>query len=71
MNVEEILASAGVSAGIYGVYKIAVRLYNKYYINSECNHPTEHTTDIVVHISDVEPHEEKKEPHQEVEMNRV
>lgn len=69
VSIEEIFASAGVSVGVYGVYKIAVRLYNKYYINSECNHPTEHTTDIVVHISDVEP---KKEPHQEeVEMNRV
>lgn len=53
MNIEEILASAGVSAGAYGVYKVARRLYEKYYVNSECNHPNNHTTDIVVHISDV------------------
>ena len=53
MDVEQILASAGVSAGAYGVYRVAVRLYQKYYINSECNRPNDHTTDIVVHISDV------------------
>jgi len=69
ISIEEIFASAGVSAGVYGVYKMVVRLYNKYYINSECNHPTEHSTNIVVHISDVE--EKKEEPKPHVEMNRV
>jgi hypothetical protein len=53
LNIEEILASVGISGGAYGVYKVAVRLYHKYYVNSECNHPNDHTTDIVVHISDV------------------
>jgi hypothetical protein len=53
MDIEQILASAGVSAGAYGVYKVARRLYEKYYIDSSCNHPNDHTTDIVVHISDV------------------
>lgn len=63
INIEELFASAGVSIGAYGVYKIAVRFYNKYYINSECNRPTPNSTDIIVHISEKE---EEKEPHIEV-----
>jgi len=63
VSVEEILASTGVSMGAYGVYKIAVRIYNRYYINSECNRPTPNSTDIIVHISEKE---EEKEPHIEV-----
>ena len=63
INTEEILASAGISAGAYGVYKVARRLYEKYYVNSECNHPNDHTTDIVVHISDIslEKHSDNQE----------
>jgi hypothetical protein len=53
LNIEQILASVGISGGAYGVYKVARRLYEKYYVNSECNHPNNHTTDIVVHISDI------------------
>ena len=65
INIEELFASAGVSIGAYGFYKVAYRLYNKYYINSECNHPNDRTTDIIVHISEVEQKEEEK-PHIEV-----
>lgn len=54
MNIEEILASAGISAGAYAVYKIAFRLYQKYYVNSECNKINDHSTDIVVHITEIE-----------------
>ena len=54
INTEEILASAGISAGAYAVYKVAFRFYQKYYVNSECHHPTEHSTDIVVHITEIE-----------------
>ncbi len=53
LEIEQILASVGISGGAYGFYKVVRRLYEKYYINSECNHPNENTTDIVVHISDV------------------
>lgn len=66
ISIEEIFASAGVSAGAYTVYKVAYRLYNKYYINSECNHPTPSTTDIIVHISDTD----EKQPPVKVEMIR-
>lgn len=52
MNIEEILASAGVSAGAYSVYKIAVRLYQKYYIHSECHHPSENKNEIVITIEE-------------------
>lgn len=70
MNVEEILTSVGISGGLYGLYKIAVRLYNKYYINSECHNLSEHSTDIVVHISEVEPKKEEKREPPSVEMVR-
>lgn len=71
LNIEEVLASVGISGGAYGLYKITVRLYQKYYISSECNHPTEHSTDVVIHISDVEPPKEAlKEPQPEAEMAR-
>lgn len=66
INIEELFASAGLSVGAYGFYKLAVRLYNKYYINSECHNPTDHSTDIIVHISEVEPKEEKDKSHIEV-----
>ena len=71
LNIEEVLASVGISAGAYGIYKIAVKLYQRYYINSECNRPNEHSTDIVVHISDVEPPKEAlKDAQPEAEMAR-
>lgn len=71
LNIEEVLASVGISGGAYGLYKLGVRLYQKYYINSECNRPNEHSTDIVVHISDVEPPKEAlKDAQPEAEMAR-
>lgn len=54
INTEEILASAGISAGAYAVYKIAVKLYQKYYVNSECHHPDDKTLDVVIHITEIE-----------------
>ena len=68
INIEELFASAGVSIGAYGLYKIALRLYSKYYISSECHHPTDNSTDLVVHISGVV---ESVEPPKQVEMGRV
>jgi len=75
ISIEEILASAGVSAGAYTVYKVAFRLYSKYYVNSECNHPTPSSTDIIVHISEASRiasfsvgKEEAKEPEPIVEI---
>lgn len=53
-NIEEILASAGISAGAYAVYKVAVRLYQKYYITSDCNRADDNALDIVVHITEIE-----------------
>jgi hypothetical protein len=63
ISIEELLASTGVSMGAYGIYKVAMRFYNRYYINSECNRPTANSTDIIVHISEKE---EKEEPRIEV-----
>jgi hypothetical protein len=63
INIEELFASAGVSVGAYAVYKVGFRFYQKYYLSSECNHPTPTSTDIIVHISEAE---EKAE----VEMER-
>jgi hypothetical protein len=72
IDIEEILASVGISGGVYAFYKVARRLYEKYYIDSSCRHPTDNSTDLVVHISRINEHQEKKEePNAQVEMNRV
>lgn len=63
VSVEELFASAGVSIGAYTIYKIAFRIYQKYYLSSECSHPTPTTTDIIVHISEAE---QKEAPNIEV-----
>lgn len=75
MNIEEMFSSAGVSIGAYGLYKIAVRLYHKYYISSECHHPTDHSTDLVIHIEGAVPEQPAEQPVEQpaerVEMARV
>lgn len=53
INTDEILASVGISGGAYAIYKVARILYLKYYVNSECRHPTEHSTDVIFHITDI------------------
>lgn len=66
LNIEEILASAGVSAGAYGVYKIAVRLYQKYYIDSECHNLSQNKNEIVITITEMT----EERPHASEVMER-
>lgn len=67
MNIDELFASAGISMGGYVFYKIAMKIYNKYIITSECIHPTVHSTDIVMHIKEIEPSIEIQPVHAEIQ----
>jgi hypothetical protein len=52
MNTNELLASSGISVGTLVVYKVITKLYKKYMINSKCVHPTNDSTDIIIHIQE-------------------
>jgi len=37
MDTNNILISSGISIGFYGLYKSVIRIYQNYYLNSECH----------------------------------
>jgi len=55
MDTNNILISSGVSIGFYGLYKSAIRVYQHYYLNSEC-----HSRSLTISIE--ERKDDSKEP---------
>ena len=46
-NINDILTSTGITSGVYVLYKMAQRLYQRYYLSSECHSET-HSLEIMV-----------------------
>jgi len=60
MSTNELLVSSGISVGTLLVYKVIAKLYKKYIINSKCMHPTNDSTDIIIHIQEIHETKEKE-----------
>jgi len=48
MDVNTLVASSGISIGFYGLYKGAIRLYQHYYLSSEC-----HARSLTISIEEI------------------
>ena len=64
MDTNNILISSGVSIGFYGLYKSAIRVYQHYYLNSEC-----HSRSLTISIE--ERKDDSKEPDAIIEMEKT
>jgi hypothetical protein len=51
MNVEDIFTSIGASSGLFLVYKVATKIYYRYYVDSACHNVDKDTTEIQITIS--------------------
>jgi len=71
MDTNNILISSGVSIGFYALYKGAIRVYQHYYLNSEC-----HSRSLTISIEErkddsKERKDDSKEPDAIIEMEKT
>lgn len=71
MNVDEILTSIGASSGLFLVYKVATKIYYRYYVDSACHNIDKDTTEIQITISADPNHKEHHKEHQEEKKDDV
>ena len=70
MDTNNILISSGVSIGFYGLYKSAIRVYQHYYLNSEC-HSRSLTISIEERKDNSKEPDDSKEPDAIIEMEKT
>ena len=59
-NINDILISTGITSAVYIIYKIIQRLYQRYYLSSECHYET-HSLEIMVVDREEKKEEKEKE----------
>lgn len=64
-NINDILTSTGITSGVYVLYKMAQRLYQRYYLSSECHSET-HSLEIMVVDREKKPEIELTEKKEEI-----
>jgi hypothetical protein len=71
MNVEDIFTSIGASSGLFLVYKVATKIYYRYYVDSACHNVDKDTTKIEITITKDEHdhHQEKEEKKDDINKN--
>ena len=70
MDTNNILISSGVSIGFYALYKGAIRVYQHYYLNSEC-HSRSLTISIEERKDNSKEPDDSKEPDAIIEMEKT